>query len=87
MNAAAPRTLFFELDGPVPRAGALGYFLALPTGPSWPLRRHDAFGQHLPDAAEGLAGAFFVLEERRADVAIAVAAEADAGRGRIPAQR
>jgi hypothetical protein len=47
----------------------------------------DAFGgEHLPDAAEGLAGAFFVFDEGEADVAAAVVAEADAGRDRIPAQ-
>jgi hypothetical protein len=38
------------------------------------------FRQHLLDAAEGLAGAFFVFDEGEADVVVAVAAEADAGR-------
>jgi hypothetical protein len=37
-------------------------------------------GEHLLDAAEGLAGALLVFDERKADVAIAVVAEADAGR-------
>lgn len=86
MNAAAPRTLFFELDGPGPRAGALGYFLALPTGASWALRRHGAFGQHMPDAPQRLPCPFLVLDEGGADVAVAVAAGTDAGRDGIPAQ-
>ncbi len=32
------------------------------------LARHQSFGQHLLDAAEGLAGPVFVLDEREADV-------------------
>ena len=38
-----------------------------------------AFGQHLLDAAQRLAGALFVFDEGEADVAVAVVAEADAG--------
>ncbi len=34
--------------------------------------------EHLLDAAEGLAGAFFVFDEGETDVGIAVVAEADA---------
>ena len=33
----------------------------------------------MADAAEGLAGSFFVLDEREADEVVAVFAEADAG--------
>ena len=40
---------------------------------------NDAFGEHLPDAAQCLTGALLVLDEGEADVAVAVFAEADAG--------
>ena len=40
------------------------------------LGRDDTLGEHLLDAAEGLAGAFFVFDEGEADVLVAVLAEA-----------
>ena len=43
------------------------------------LAEDQAFGQHGLDAAEGLAGAFFVFDEGEADVVVAVVAAADAG--------
>jgi hypothetical protein len=71
---------YFVKNGPDPRAGALGYFLALPTGASLGLRRDDALGQHRLDPAQRLAGPFLVLDEGEADVVVAVVAETDARR-------
>jgi hypothetical protein len=78
-RAAAPRTLFFGLNGLDPRACALGYFPTLPTGASCALNGDDALGEHLLDSPQRLAGALFVLDEGEADVVVAVVAEADAG--------
>src|ERR1700733_6311784 len=45
-----------------------------------PGRKRLALGKHRLDASQCLAGAFFVFDEGEADVAVAIFAEADAGR-------
>jgi hypothetical protein len=70
-GAAAPRTLFSELNGPgsqdcaraILRRACPGLFSCAPYGSFLSVTRDDAFGEHRLDSAEGLAGAFFVLDQ------------------------